>query len=115
MNTEFSFSICMPVYQGSHLIGNSIDSIRKQGFENYELLIGDDNHLEEKSETERTKEILDSYGDSRIKYTKNKQNLGYPDNLKSIVSRARFDVIFLMAQDDFLSNDALQRTHDAFF
>jgi glycosyltransferase involved in cell wall biosynthesis len=36
MNTEFSFSICMPVYQGSHLIGNSIDSIRKQGFENYE-------------------------------------------------------------------------------
>ena len=35
MNTEFSFSICMPVYQGSHLIGNYIDSIRKQGFENY--------------------------------------------------------------------------------
>jgi hypothetical protein len=35
MNTEFSFSICMPVYQGSHLIGNSIDSFHKHSFGNY--------------------------------------------------------------------------------
>ena len=104
----------MPVYQGSHLIRNAIGSIRKQQFENYELLIGDDNKPEDKSETDKTKSILDSYNDPRIKYTKNDQNLGYPENLKSIVARATKDIIFLMAQDDFLSNNALQKTHDAF-
>jgi len=114
MDKKFSFSICMPVYQGSHLIRNAIGSIRKQQFENYELLIGDDNKPEDKSETDKTKSILDSYNDPRIKYTKNEQNLGYPENLKSIVARATKDIIFLMAQDDFLSNNALQKTHDAF-
>ncbi len=58
MDKTFSFSICMPVYLGSHLIWNAIDSIRKQGFENYELLIGDDNKPEEKSESEKTKKRL---------------------------------------------------------
>ena len=115
MDKKLSFSICMPVYQGSHLIRNAIDSIRKQGFENYELLIGDDNKPEKKSESDKTKAILDSYNDPRIKYTNNEHNLGYPENLKSIVSRATKDIIFLMAQDDFLSNDALGKTHDAFF
>ncbi|SVD02836.1 uncharacterized protein METZ01_LOCUS355690, partial [marine metagenome] len=91
MDKKLSFSICMPVYQGSHLIRNAIDSIRKQGFENYELLIGDDNKPEEKSESDKTKAILDSYNDPRIKYTNNEQNLGYPENLKSIVSRATKD------------------------
>ena len=114
MSKEFNFSICMPVYQGSHLIGNAIDSIRKQEFENYEILIGDDNQAVAKAESQKTKEILDSYNDPRIKYTKNEKNLGYPENLKLIVSRAKKDIIFLMAQDDFLSNDALQKTHDAF-
>ena len=114
MGKKFSISICMPVYQGSHLIRNAIDSIRKQGFQNYELLIGDDNNPEAKAEIEKTKSILDSYNEPRIKYTKNEQNLGYPSNLKSIVARATKDILFLMAQDDILSNDALQKTHDAF-
>jgi len=114
MGKKFSISICMPVYQGSHLIRNAIDSIRKQGFQNYELLIGDDNNPEAKAEIEKTKSILDSYNEPRIKYTKNEQNLGYPSNLKSIVASATKDILFLMAQDDILSNDALQKTHDAF-
>ena len=75
MGKKFSFSICMPIYQGSHLIRNAIESIRKQGFQNYELLIGDDNKPEAKTEIEKTKSIIDSYNEPRIKYTKNKQNL----------------------------------------
>ena len=74
MDKKLSFNICMPVYQGSHLVRNAIDSIHKQGFENYELLIGDDNKPEEKSESDKTKEILDSYNDPRIKYTNNEHN-----------------------------------------
>ena len=61
MGKNFSISICMPVYQGSHLISYAIESILKQGFQNYELLIGDDNKSEAKAEIEKTKSILDSY------------------------------------------------------
>lgn len=117
LNKEsFSFSICVPVYKSSHLIGEMLQSILGQdNFDNFEIIIGDDNPPELRDEIEKTKKVIDSFSDSRIKYHKNEKNLGYAVNLQKIVSRAQNDVLFLMAQDDILAKDALQKTHDAFF
>ncbi len=113
---QFSFSICVPIYNSSHLIGDMLDSIFSQeGFHNnFEIVIGDDNPPEEREEIKKTKEAIDRYNDGRIKYHKNEVNLGYAKNLQGIISRAQNDVLFLMAQDDILARDALQKTHDAF-
>lgn len=110
-----SISICMPIYKGSHLLKDSLRSVLRQGFSNFELLIGDDNPPGLVEEIRETKKIIRSFNDERIKYFKNKRNLGYARNLKSIVARAKNNVLFLMAQDDVLSRDALQKTHDGFF
>lgn len=112
---QLSFSICIPVYRGSHVLTKALDSVFKQKFTNFEILIGDDNLPSSTAEIGRTKKLLASYHSKKIKYFKNKVNLGYPLNLRSIVSRAKNDVIFLLAQDDILSQKALQETHDAFF
>ena len=112
---SFSFSICVPVYKSSHLIGTMLRSILEQeNFDNFEIIIGDDNPPELKEEIEKTKKVIASFGDSRIKYYKNEKNLGYAINLQNIVSRASRDILFLMAQDDILAKDALRKTHDAF-
>lgn len=112
---HLSFSICMPIYHGSHLLKKSLDSIFNQSFKDYEIIIGDNNDLKDQQEIKKTKDIIKSYRSKKIKYFKNKKNLGYPLNLKKIVSKAQNDVIFLMAHDDILAKDALQKSHDAFF
>ena len=115
-NKKFSFSICVPIYKSSHLIGAMLDSILEQDgfYSDFEILIGDDNPPEEVEEIRKTKEVVDSYNDDRIKYYKNEVNLGYAKNLQGIISRAQNDILFLMAQDDILAKDALKKTHDAF-
>lgn len=114
LRNNLSFSICIPIYKGSHLIRKMLGSIFKQDFDDFEIIIGDDNPPELREEIKRTREIINSFNDSRIKYHKNNQNLGYAKNLQNIVSLAKNDIIFLMAQDDILSKDALRKTHDAF-
>lgn len=111
---SYNFSICLPVYKGSHILKGAIESILSQNFENLEIIIGDDNPPELLDEIRKTREIIESFRDDRIKYYKNEKNLGYAVNLKTIVSRAKNDIIFLMAQDDILAKDALQKTHNAF-
>lgn len=111
---KHSFSVCMPVYKGAHLIGGALRGILNQKFSNFEIIIGDDNLPGDKDEIKKTQNIINSFSDDRIKYHKNEKNLGYAINLQKIVSRARNDVIFLLGQDDFIAKDALQKTHDAF-
>lgn len=112
---NLSFSICIPVYRGSELLVRSLDSIFRQDFGTYEIIIGDDNYPEDIEEIEKTRRLVSSFKDSRIRLIKNGQNLGCGRNLRNIVSKAQKDIIFLLGQDDVLSKDSLQKTHDAFF
>lgn len=111
---NYSFSICLPIYKSSHILKGAIESILNQNFDNFEIIIGDDNPPELLDEIKKTQEIIEFFKDDRIKYNKNEKNLGYAVNLKTIVSKAKNDIIFLMAQDDILAKDAFQKTHDAF-
>jgi len=92
----------------------ALDSVFKQSFKNYEIIIGDDTPPEFQGEIKKIKDLIDSYKDKRIKYFRNTHNLGYPLNLRKIVAKAKNDIVFLLAQDDILSRTALQETHDAF-
>lgn len=113
---KLKFSILIPVYQGSATLEKALKSIVNQAFENYEIIIGDDNPLSFKEEIEKTKAIINYLDKKNItRYIKNKHNLGYARNLQHLVSLAQGDIIFLMAQDDILSQKSLQLTHDAFF
>ena len=102
------FSICMPAYNGSEVIGETIKSILSQGFRNYEFIIVDDNS------TDDTAEVIKGFKDPRIKYFKNKKNLGYPKNLEVCRNKAKNEILFLMGQDDILLKDALLKTYNMF-
>ncbi|OQA74425.1 MAG: Abequosyltransferase RfbV [Candidatus Dependentiae bacterium ADurb.Bin246] len=115
MNEKLKFSICIPVYKGSELLKNSLDSIFRQNFDNdFEIIIGEDTPPEFVDEIKKVKSLVDSYNDPRIRFIKNEKNLGYAINLQNIVSMATGDILFLMAQDDILSKNSLQKTYDAF-
>lgn len=105
---SLKFSILIPIYNGADVIGETLETIFAQSFQNYEIIFNDD------GSTDGTVELIKSIKDKRIKIFRNKKNLGYATNLNKCLSHASGDVIYLMADDDLLRKDALEKTYNAF-
>jgi len=108
MKKQLKFSICMPAYNGGEVIGETIKSILSQSFKNYDFIIVNDDS------SDNTAEVIKSFKDPRIKYFKNKKNLGYSKNLEVCRKKAKNPILFLMGQDDILAKETLQKVHDTF-
>jgi len=105
---KIRFSICMPVYNGAKVISPTLESILSQSFKDFELVIVDD------KSKDNTAEVVTRIKDPRIKFFKNKINLGYSRNIEECRKKATGDIIYLMGQDDILASDALFDTYNAF-
>jgi glycosyltransferase involved in cell wall biosynthesis len=55
-------SVIIPTYNYCHFLGEAIQSVLEQTFSDFELIVVDD------GSTDNTKEVVDSFGDSRIRY-----------------------------------------------
>jgi len=104
---KLKFSICMPTYNGSQWIKETIKSILSQSFQDFEIIVSDDCSKDD------TVEVIKKLKDKRIKIHQNKVNLGYGKNLQVLRKLAKGDILFLMGQDDILLKDALLKTHNA--
>ena len=67
-------SVCIPVYNGSAYIAESIDSVLAQTYEDFHLIVCDN------CSTDNTGEIVRSYNDQRLTYVRNTENLGLVGN-----------------------------------
>lgn len=102
------FSILMPVYNGEEVIGLTLRSVLSQSFQNFELIIIDD------CSRDNTIRVIKQFSDPRIRYFRNRENVGYPRNMEKCRRKATGDILYLMAQDDILGKDALLDTVKAF-
>jgi glycosyltransferase involved in cell wall biosynthesis len=108
MNSVPAISVCIPAYQNLHHLRRLLDSISRQTFTDYEVIITDD------TRDDTVKSILDDYGSLPIKYFKNPEQLGTPENWNESMRKAGGKWIKLMHNDDwFESNRALQVFYDA--
>jgi len=93
------FSILVPVYNRDDCIQQTIDSVLSQTFTNYELIVIDD------GSTDRTLEILKSYGD-RIKIIQQSQQ--GPEVARNVgASQAIGEYLALLDSDDLFLPYAL--------
>lgn len=105
---KLKLSICIPSYNGSDTIAAALDSILIQSYQNFEIIINDD------ASKDDTEKVVRSFIDKRIKFFKNKKNLGYGDNLNTFKSKITGDIMIVMAQDDILLKDALLKIANGF-
>ena len=84
----------MPVYNGEKYLKEAIDSILGQTFTDFELLLINDGSIDESDS------IIQSYNDKRIKYIKNKKNLGLIKTLNKGIKLAKGEYIARMDADD---------------
>lgn len=108
-NEKFEYepliSILMPTYKTpSHLLIETIESVVKQTYSNWEFCIADGN-----SEDQRVNEILDRYSekDSRFKIKYLSENKGIAGNTQECYYMSNGDYVGLFDHDDLLEPNAL--------
>jgi len=94
-------SVCMPVYNGENYIGQAIDSLLRQTFSDFEIVIVDDSN-------DSTAQIINSYRDPRIRYFKNSSRLTSVKAYNQGVIYAKGKYIKVMHHDDVLMPGCLE-------
>ena len=89
-------SIGMPVYNGERFIREALDSLLAQTFTDFELIISDN------ASADATESICRNYAeqDSRIRYIRQRENLGAPPNFQFVLNEARGEYFMWAACDD---------------
>ena len=91
----------MATYNGATYLAESITSILNQNFQDWELLIVDDNSAD------NSVEIISRFSDSRIRLLRNSENLGLVATRNRIMDESRGVFLAWLDQDDLAAKDRL--------
>jgi glycosyltransferase involved in cell wall biosynthesis len=101
MMESILFSICIPNYNYSRFIKATIQSVLDQDYHNFEIIVSDN------ASTDDSEEVVLAFGDPRIKFLRNKYNIGFSPNLDKATATAKGDYILLLSSDDLMKPGAL--------
>jgi glycosyltransferase involved in cell wall biosynthesis len=91
-----TLSIGIPVRNGAKYLGDTLDCLRKQEFADVEVLISDNASTDETPEIARAA----AAGDPRIRYVRQKEDLGPADNFNYVFRHTRGEFFSWLACDD---------------
>ena len=98
-------TILLPAYSAALYLRDSLDSIMRQAFKDFDVLLIDDGSMDD------TSKIAIEYSniDRRIKYYKNEKNIGLIKTLNKGLSLAKGEYIVRMDADDIMFDDRLYK------
>lgn len=108
-NNNIKISVCIPVYNGSAYIKQTITSVLSQSIKDFELVIVDN------ASTDNTCEIVNGFKDSRIRLIKNSINLGMIGNWNKCVEKANGEYIQILCADDMIYSTCLEEKYNILF
>ena len=103
MRDEPLVSVCIPTFNGSLFLRETIASVLNQTHKNLQIVISDH------SSTDATLEIINDFHDDRIEVHSLKQAGTAADNWNHCCSKARGKYIQLLCQDDLLKPQCIAR------
>src|SRR5438445_10662431 len=105
----FPVSICLTTYNRGTVLAATVDSILKQSFGDFELVISDD------CSTDKPEAICRDYesNDKRVKYFRNSTNLGMPGNLNAAIRRTSGQYIANLHDGDLYRQDLIEKWKEA--
>jgi glycosyltransferase involved in cell wall biosynthesis len=102
MDTLPFFSICIPCFNHEKYIGATIQSVLGQAFQDFEIIVADNDS------TDKSRDIVKSFNDLRIRLIANRFNIGFAPNLQQVTRNARGRYLNLLSSDDIMNQGALQ-------
>lgn len=97
-----SFSICIPNYNYGRYIGEAIQSVLNQTYQNFEIIVADN------ASTDDSVEVVKSFKDERIRLIQNRRNIGFAPNLQRVTMEAGNQFVNVLSSDDQMKPDALE-------
>ena len=100
-----TLSIGMPVFNAANTLKEAIDSLLKQTYSDFELLISDN------CSDDSTEEICRAFAkrDPRIRYFRQNQNWGAAHNFDFVIDQSRSEYFMWAASDDIWSTNFVER------
>lgn len=97
-------TVGLPVFNGERYLGNAIECILSQSFQDFDFIISDN------ASTDGTEEICRHYArrDRRIRYHRNAVNIGGAKNSDLILGMAKTEFFATASHDDYFSLNYLE-------
>lgn len=104
MNRMIKVSIIIPVFNSAHLVEQTIRTVLKQNFQEWEMIIIDD------GSSDYIKELIEQYTqeDTRIKFLR-QQNAGASAARNTGIKNANHDWLLFLDADDWLHEDFFEK------
>jgi glycosyltransferase involved in cell wall biosynthesis len=96
-------SVAIPAFNAESWIGDAIESVLRQTFSDFELVVVDD------ASQDGTAEVASAVTDDRIRLVRNPANLGHSGNWNRAVSLCRAPFVKFLCADDVLRPDCLEK------
>jgi glycosyltransferase involved in cell wall biosynthesis len=96
-------SICIPTYNRALYLRRCLQSVLSTKDNDIEVIVQDN------CSPDNTEEIVNCFGDSRVKYYKNPKNIGGVLNAISIIEKANGDFIFFLTDDDYMLPGSIEK------
>jgi glycosyltransferase involved in cell wall biosynthesis len=90
------FSVLLPTRNRLELMSYAIESVRRQDYENWELIVSDNDSQE------NIEGYIASLKESRIHYTRTAQFISVTENWNNALDRARGEYVIMLGDDDCL-------------
>ena len=103
IQTNPLISVVMNCYNGERYLSESIKSLISQTYKNWELIFWDN------VSSDNSKEILNNFSDSRIKYYLSKKFTKLYEARNLAIEKARGDYITFLDTDDLWAKDKLEK------
>ena len=106
--SESLLTIGIPVFNGEKTISKSIDSLLKQTFDDFKLIISDN------ASTDSTRKICEDYAkkDSRIHYIRQKKNIDLVPNWNFVLKESTTKYFMYAAADDIWDPQFVKKNID---
>jgi glycosyltransferase involved in cell wall biosynthesis len=96
-------AVALTVYNEENYIANCLKALLGQTFADFEIVIVDD------ASTDRTRNIILSFDDDRIRYTKNEKHMGRTRSLNRCLSLCDAEHVFFTDGDCLPSKDWIEQ------
>ena len=103
MKKQPRLTVLMPVYNVEQYLEEAINSVLRQTYTDFTLLILDD------CSTDKTGKIAQSISDNRITYYRQSVNVGLAENLNTGIELAKTEFISRMDGDDIMVESCLEK------
>ena len=111
MKEKYLVSICIPVYNGENYIVETLQSIKKQSYQNIEVVLSDNASMD------NSVRLIENFiVENNLDWIllRNKENIGANDNFNKLITNAKGDFISIYHADDIYHKDIVKESVHTF-